>query len=141
MDKYQINTAMVTSLFMRRWNLITKKGIENYYKGEEFEKVSVNDDLESMFEDIRIGEEPKKFAFSYFASSLTEDEIKMVETKDSSYMNKFLLGMKADVVSRYTSDSEIVMEASESDSKYALGKCSRATCTIENPLRKYCSLQ
>ena len=134
MKKYKIKTVMVSVLFMRRWNLISKEGMENYYQGKEYEKESVNDDLESMFEDIRMGKEPKKFAFSYFASSLTEEEMKMVETKDSSYMKKFLLGMGADV-------NKTVMEASESDSKYALGKCSRATFTIENPLRENCSLQ
>ena len=37
--------------------------MESYCKGEEDEKDSVNDDLESLFENIRLGKEPDEYLF------------------------------------------------------------------------------
>ena len=40
--------------------------IDLYCKGNEDEKESVNDDLELLLEDIRLGEEPDDFVTTYF---------------------------------------------------------------------------
>ena len=42
----------------------------NYYKGKEYEKFSFNDDLESFFEDLRLGKDPKEQALTYFLPKL-----------------------------------------------------------------------
>ena len=44
---------MVTIIYMQRRYLITKEAMEKYCKGEETRKDSVNDDFESLFEDLR----------------------------------------------------------------------------------------
>ena len=84
MKKYKINSVMVTIFFMRKRNIITKEAMEKYCKGEECRKNSVNDDLESFFEDIRLGKEPHEDATTYFLPKLTEEEMELVERKDTS---------------------------------------------------------
>ncbi len=58
MKKHAIKSVMMTSIYSLRWNLITKEEMESYCKGEKSEKDSVNDDLESLFENIRLGKKP-----------------------------------------------------------------------------------
>jgi len=57
---------MVTSIRLSRWNLIAKEKMESYCKGEMFWKDSVNDDLESLFENIRLGIEADEKVITYF---------------------------------------------------------------------------
>ena len=115
---------MVTIIWMRRWKLITKEAMEKYCKGEKNEKDSVNDDLESLFEDLRLGKEPDEFANTYFLPKLTEEEMELVEKKDTTYLETF-----------YWDDpdvSEAEMLLSESDSKFVEGWGRRKTFTIEH---------
>ena len=48
---------MVTKIDIQRHHVITKESIENYCKGIELRKDSVNDDLESFFQDLQLGSE------------------------------------------------------------------------------------
>ena len=132
MKKYKIKSVMVTIFDMRRWKLITKEAMENYCKGKESEKNSVNDDLESLFEDLRLGKQPLEFCPTYFLPKLTKEELKAVERKDPTYLETFELAGNADM-------PEAQMKLSESDSKFVKAYGSRKTFTINNPSR--CSLQ
>ena len=119
---------MVTQIDMWRRNLITKEKMENYCKEESTEE-SVTDDLESLFEDIRLGKKPKSQMGTYFLPKLTTEELKLVARKENSFMHTFSstfwAEMDADV-------SEAEMKLSESDSKFVRGICRRKTFTIEN---------
>ena len=132
MKKYNIKKVMVTRFDMQRFKLITKEKMENYCKGNEIEKKSINDDLESFFDDIRLGKETNntrfmgsKYHVSYFLPKLTQKELKLVAKKDKRFMNSFFMVMKADV-------DKAEMELSESDSKYVYALCRRKTSTIES---------
>ena len=126
---------MVTSILLLRRYLITKEKMELYCKGEEDEKDSVNDDLESLFENIRLGKEPDEYVWTYFLPKLTEEELKLVERRDTSYLQTFLHSLNADV-------NETEMMLSESDSKYIYEFSYRRTFIIENSSLKHkCSLQ
>ena len=117
---------MVTSFYLYRWKLITKEEMESYCKGEDSErKDSVNDDLESLFENIRLGKEPDEDVWTYFLPKLTEEELESVERRDTSYLQTFYWGNDADV-------DETEMMLSESDSKYVWGFSRRQTFVIEN---------
>ena len=70
---------MVTGIHLQRYGLIIKEKMESYCKGEWPEKDSVNDDLESLFENIRLRKEPKKYANTYFSPKLTEEELELVK--------------------------------------------------------------
>ena len=98
--------------------------MESYCKGEKDEKDSVNDDLESLFETIRLGKDPDEKVETYFLPKLTEEELKLVERRDTSYL-KTLWSPNPDV-------DETEMMLSESDSKYVRGWGRRRTFVIEN---------
>ena len=124
MKKYKIRSVMVTSIYMYRQNLITKEKMESYCNGEEKEKYSVNDDLESFFENIRLGKELDEKVNTYFLPRLTEEELELVERKDTSYLQTFN-GLFPDV-------EKAEMMLSGSDSKYVYGFSTRTTFVIEN---------
>ena len=98
--------------------------MEKYCKGEEGLKHSVNDDLESLFEDLRLGKEPDELVDTYFLPKLTEKEMELVERKDSTYLQTFQRSWKIDV-------GEAEMKLSESDSKFLQGVGRRRTFTME----------
>ena len=140
MKKFKIRKIMVSMIHMFRWNLITKEKMENFCKGNDQNrpnlKESVNDDLESLIKDIRLGDEPNDEVETYFLPKLTNEESKLAETKFSkqwqlrdNLMETFLHGTDADV-------DETEMAASESDSKFVFGECWRKTFTIKNPLKR-----
>ena len=124
MKRRKIKSVMVTSIYLFRECLITKEKMESYCKGEKDEKDSVNDDLESLFETIRLGKDPDEKVETYFLPKLTEEELKLVERRDTSYL-KTLWSPNPDV-------DETEMMLSESDSKYVRGWGRRRTFVIEN---------
>ena len=125
---------MVTEIYLLRKKLITKEDMEDYSKRRD----SVNDDLESLFEDLRLGKEPDLHAHTYFLPKLTNEEMKLVDRKDSSYFQTFPFSNNADV-------PETEMMLSESKSKFVYGMGYRRTLTIQNPSKQNvfdsCSLQ
>ena len=120
----------MTEINLSRFKIITKEAMEKYCKGEdEFQKDSVNDDLESFFEDLRLGKEPDDIGYTYFLPKLTKEEMKLVERKDTSYLETFDMS-NPDV-------PEDEMKLSESDSKFVLGLSLRNTFPIENKSSLY----
>ena len=114
---------------MRRLGLITKQAMENYHNGKNYWRgVSVNDDLESLFEDLRFGKKPNRLAHTYFLPKLTKEELKLVAQKDISYLLTFALP-KPDV-------PEAEMKLSEPDSKFVQGFGWRKSFIIENSSSK-----
>ena len=104
--------------------------MESYCKGEKKEKDSVNDDLESLFENIRLGKEPDEKVLTYFLPKLTEEELELVERKDKSYLQTFFYDDEADV-------DETEMMLSESDSKYVRGESFRRTFVIDGAASQF----
>ena len=82
--------------------------METYKEGI---KQSVNEDLESLFEDILLGKEPDEWINSYFLPKLTEEEMSLVGRKDRSYLQTFYNKNAPDV-------EETEMKRSESNAKY-----------------------
>ena len=133
MKKYKIKKVMVTFIHQFRDHLLTKEEMETQCKVTDTTwnndlsvKKSVNDDLDSLIEDIRRGKEPNgDDVWTYFTPKLNKKELELVERKDDNFMQTFMSGMNADV-------SKDRMEASESDSKFVRGFCRRTTFTIKN---------
>ena len=128
MKKYKIKPVMVTIIDMWRSRLITKEAMDNICKRQ----VSVNDDLESLIEDIRLGKQPLEFCRTYFFPKLTKEELKAVARKDPSYLETLSHPFNKAV-------DEAEMKLSESDSKLVQALGSRKTFTLNNPSQ--CSLQ
>ena len=127
---YSIKSVMVTLIFMRRWNIIKKEKMENFTLGKEDQIESVNDDLDSMFEDIRLKKEPSESNWTYFLPKLTQEELKLVATKDPNYFKTF---QKAKLDPNYPDVIEAELKLSESKSKFVEGNCERETFTLEQP--------
>ena len=127
----------MTSIHMWRSNLITKEAMEKYCKGEEAVKNSVNDDIESFFEDLRLGKNPDKLVQTYFLPKLMKEQIELIERKDITYLQNFS--------SSYPDVTEAEMKLSESDSKFVRGWGYRKTFTIKNSfsqeISNFCNLQ
>ena len=124
MKKYKIKSVMLTSIHMSRLDLATKEAMEKYCKGEEDMKDSVNDDLESFFDDLRLGKKPDEYVENYFLPKLTKEEMELVERKDISYLETFTMSNPG--------VPEAEMMLSESDSKFVEGHARRRTFIIEN---------
>ena len=147
MKKFKLESVMVTNLYMERRNLITKEKMESHYNGEETSdgriagnpyedltdgetlKESVNDDLDSFFEDLRLGKEPEERVSTFFLPKLTQEELELMKRKDDNYETTFnfphIYWRDADV-----KDAE--MKLSESDSKFVRALAHRKTIIIEN---------
>ena len=124
MKKYKIKPVMVTIIDMWRSRLITKEAMDNICKRQ----VSVYDDLDSLFEDLRLGKQPLEHALTFFLPKLTEEELKAVERKDPTYLETLFHPLK-----NYAVKLEAQMKLSESDSKFVKALGWRKTFTINNP--------
>ena len=132
MKKYGIKEAMVTIIWMRRWHLITKEKMEDYYKGkdedgDEHGEESVHDDLDSFFDKLQNGWWEEERVRTYFLPKLTEKEKKLVEQKDKDHLMSYwdhVIGRDPDV-------SKKEMDESESKSKFVRGRCWRNTFILK----------
>ena len=127
MKKYHIKKVMLTTSIIIRSDLVTKEKMEDFCNGKFLLKDSVNDDLESLLEDIQNGKDYvlTDFVGTYFLPKLTQEELKMVERKDQKFMETFSRNAEnVDV-------SEEEMKASESDSKYVFGWGHRKTSQLK----------
>ena len=67
MKKYKIKSVMVTLIDLWRTDLIRKEVMVNLCNGNDSSRQdSINDDLESLLEDLRLGNPPKKLVDFYF---------------------------------------------------------------------------
>ena len=105
MKRHRIESAMLTINYMERWKLITKKEMLEYCSGKFHPKESINDDLESFFEDLRLDKKPTDDVVTYFLPSLTDNELELVEQKDPNYFETFALS--------HRSDAEVLLSKSE----------------------------
>ena len=136
MKKNKLQSVMFTQLSMHRSQLITKERTDVYCKGKyNFRKLSVSDDIESLFEDIRLNRAiDNSITHSYFLPKLTEEEMELIQKRDRNYLRTF----RGSIANRSTPDvNEDEMKLSESDSKFLDGKCSRRTLIITNSKRAY----
>ena len=128
MKKYQIKTVMMSIIYMKKNRLITKEKMISYCKGEnEIHQMSINDDLEAMFEDLKLGERPSYSNQTYFLPKLTEHEMALAETADKNYFQTFYDGVYG---AKNPDVNEDEMRMSESKSKFIHGDCQRKTYRI-----------
>ena len=126
MKEYKIPSVTLTIIEIWRRNLVTIETVKRLCNetaldlGEKGD--SINDDLESLFEDLRLENEPNDYARTYFFPQLTVKELELVEKKDPTYLKNFSYS-NPDV-------NDLEMMNSKSDSKYAQGWGFRKTKTI-----------
>ena len=91
MKKTKTESVMVTIINIWRFSIINKKAAEWICKGNDYlMKDSVNDDLESLFERLRLGKAiDNEIAYTYFLPKLTDEELDLVEKGDTSCLQTF----------------------------------------------------
>ena len=129
MQKYGIQSSILTTLRMYRRYLITKEKskqaaegkLKNKPKWEKYEG-SINDDLDSFINNLQNSNEVKdEMVKSFFLPKLTKEELKLVEQKNFEHMETFsYIPTVADV-------SVEEMKKSDSKDKYVHSECRRRT--------------
>ena len=138
MKIHKIESVILTMVDIRRKELITKEKMETYCTGKESvngSEDSVNDNLESFFQDIRDGKQLDTGGYgvwSYFLPKLTKEELKLVEKRDQNFLETFSVTLVGGTYDAADVD-EAEMKFSESKSKFVYGLCWRATLTVKNP--------
>ena len=90
MKKYQVKSVMLTFIYMKKNRLIINEMVKSYCKGEKsLHRISINDDLEILFEDLQQGNRSSSSNHTYFLPRLTEDEMELVQIKDPNYFKTF----------------------------------------------------
>ena len=134
-----IDSLMRTHIYMYRDLLISKEKMEQFCMGkcyrqfhhktpkeEEFYEESINDDVNSFFEDIKLGRKPTvDLKWTYFLPELTSKELELVANKDEEYFKRFKWSSNPDV-------DEAEMKASKSSSKYVCAYCCRETLVFSD---------
>ena len=128
MQKYGIQSSILTTLHMRRQYLITKEKARQAAEGKlmndpdwRFYKGPINDDLDSFIDNLQNSNEMgNEEVWSFFTPKLTKKELKLVEEKNEEHMRNYLLLIYADV------DAE-EMTKSDSKDKYVHSYCLRKT--------------
>ena len=84
--------------------------MDNLYKG------SINDELETFLQDIRLGQTPNDKNNTYFIRKITEEEMKLVEQEDHDYFESFM--------------NPLYSYKNYSDYEFCFNHCERDTFTI-----------
>ena len=134
MKKNKIKLVMLTLLKMYRNNHITKEKMQNYCTGKEPVTNSVNDDIELLFDDLRMGKKPEDYALTYFLPKLTESEQELAEKHPPEFDKLFAL-RSIDINWNHSSNMYIShprIAPSELESSFVEALCIRRTLFIEN---------
>ena len=111
---------------MLKWTLISKQSMEDFCKGYELQKNSVNDDSELLFEDIRLRRKLDEYVQTYFLPKLTEDELELFKRNDP---NCFISETKRRM---FAERWRLRRDVKDEDAIYVLGICSRTTSFLRN---------
>ena len=124
MKKYKMESVRVTMISIQKRNLITYEEMKGYYSGHLLLKNSFNNELESLIENLRLGEATVRKANTYFLPKLTEKEEELVKRKSSEYFRTFYHSLDSDII-------EHKMKLSKSVSKFAFCDCLSRTFVIK----------
>ena len=128
MQKYGIQSSILTALRMDRANLISKEKSKQAAEGklknepawEDF-KESINDDFESFVNKLRNSEEiSNENVQSFLTSKLSEEELELVEQRNKEHMESYL-----DIFGPWYNVEDL--KKSDLNDKYVRFNCRRKT--------------
>ena len=137
MNKYKLDSMVVTMTSMSRLRIVTQQQVDDYHSEiEESEQteisLSVTDDLEKFFEELQIGIDLDSDVATHFFSKLTEDELKLVENRDRDYFKSFLYKPHTLLnPEKVFNSAEDVNETDNSKTRFVKGACRRQTFKLE----------
>ena len=137
MQKYRIQTAVLTRVDFCRQHLDTKEKMVDHHKGIYQRGIgrdehSLNDDLEILFETMKLGQVTDDNVITFCFPKLTEKEMKLVESKDEDHLASYAASQDLIDV------DEAEMKLSDSKSKFVDVQCFRKTIVFKNrPINGY----
>ena len=134
MPMYEIKSMIMTTMVMSRLNFITKNQADYYYFDE-----SVNDDLESFYDKLRLGKKPNKSADTFFISKLTENEQELLEKKHLPYIKSCVEWENVLMRKELTDDGQSLFKPDPLE--FVLVGCRRRTFKMKNSIFNCCSIQ
>ena len=134
MPMYEITSMIMTTMVMSRLNFITKNQADYYYFDE-----SVNDDLESFYDKLRLGKKPNKSADTFFISKLTENEQELLEKKHLPYIKSCVEWENVLMRKELTDDGQSLFKPDPLE--FVLVGCRRRTFKMKNSIFNCCSIQ
>ena len=85
--KNNIKTVKLTTFYLVRGHLKTKERMELYHNiTATRNQTTVNNDLDSFFENLQLGRSQDDRANTYFLSMLTDEELELIEKQDPKCM-------------------------------------------------------
>ena len=125
---------------MMRESLVTKEKMIDHYK-KKYKRIngcydsifdhSLNDNLESFFDKMKLGQVTNETALNFWFPKLTEREMRLVELKDKNHMSSYAATDDQKDV------SEAEMKLSDSKSKFVYVYCTRITFVLNyRPITK-----
>ena len=135
MEKYNLKSVMMTILRLWRFKLITKEIMIDYCLGkDEHDKQSVNDDLNSFFDDLRLDKNPQSLAHTYFLPKLTDEELKLIEEATGGRETEIIENndYQKDSESDTESDLEILGKSNSKMNVFEISNLDSQITEIEN---------
>ena len=147
MRKYGIRSAILTMLYLERWNLKTKEEVKQDYldvreaqlKKDNGERMYVerllSHDLESFYTCLQNPERPPKAEYSniFLMQKLTEEDVTLVENRNNEYLNTFWFDYNPD--SEYKKTMEEFKESSDPESIFSYSDGGRSTSALHVTLK------
>ena len=147
MRKYGIRSAILTKLYLKRWDLRTKEEVKQKYldvreaqlKKDKGENVYVerllSDDLESFYTSLQNPERPPKAGHSYIflMQKLTEEDVTLVENRNNEYLSTFVIDYNRD--NEYKKTMEKFKESSDPESMFSYSYGRRSTSALHVTLK------
>ena len=114
-------------LSMSKIKIVTKEKVKLYYKGEEDRKISMQDDLENVYQNTfmerHLDRLPSNlFVRSFLLTKLEDSEMKLLQSNDEKFIWSFYNNSFGPILEPHPTT-----QPSESKSRYSLSFCNRIT--------------
>ena len=113
---------------MSKIKIVTKENVKRYYKREEIRKISMQEDLESFFDDIRnkvLLNELQSVIRSFVLAKLNSSEMHLLNINDAKFVWSYYNNSFGPILEPHP-----IKQPSESKSRYSLSFSNRITHNV-----------
>ena len=115
---------------MSKIKIVTKEKVKHFYKGKEDRKISMQDDLETIYQNNFMeyyAAQPQSnlITRSFLLSKLEDSEMKLLQSNDEKFIWSFYNNSFGPILEPHPTE-----QPSESKSRYSLSFCNRITSIV-----------
>ena len=112
---------------MSKIKIVTKEKVKHFYKGKEDRKISMQDDLEAIYQNNLMEyhatqAQSNMIIRSFLLSKLEDSEMKLLQSNDEKFIWSFYNNSFGPILEPHP-----ITQPSESKSRYSLSFCNRIT--------------